>query len=150
MNNLVPYDPAKIAEAEKIVSAIPTDVNATKLIKYLLLVFEALSGLSVEFQRLFMIREVRKRLRLTVDETRIILSIVLKFQRDGQEQSIMPYSKMQRQHRYSAFIPDLVDIVDYNGHPVFLVKNAASLEPLEHVEVNGEVLSPPLQLGSLF
>jgi len=136
-----------IASAQGVIkyelSLIPTDMDKTELPRKLEPVLDKLARMDKAKAEAYLSYEIKSRFKLKredIDGYRDLLKARRKVEGGGTHSDSC---EAEPKYVYTALFDGLVDLVEHNGNPAFLVKEGDELSILSQIEKDGIVLIPP-------
>ncbi|MDP2886392.1 MAG: hypothetical protein Q8P51_15360 [Ignavibacteria bacterium] len=134
-------DPIEIAQ--EMINNIPTDEDHVKLVTQLTLVCRELALVDETTATFFILERIKPRFNLSQGEARLLLKPVRVFRKRYQLEKLHADQK-KTSHEFSSNFVGLVDVVEQDGKPAFLVKNSyGALSIEDKIELNDRRLVPP-------
>ena len=121
--------------------SIPADTPKTELAGRLIPFLQRLAQLDKPTAEAWISDKMKARFELNSRDLEAYRSMMKERHSDSDESS--DSGDDNNEATPCAIFPGLVDVVEHNGQPAFLVKEGEELKILETVEVDGEVCKPP-------
>jgi len=126
-------------------SLIPPDIDKTELPRRLESILKNLARLDKVKAEAYLSYEIKPRFKLKKEDIDGYRELVNKHRRGEAEASNIQTVKPNAKAVYIAFFDGLVDLVEHNGNPAFLIKEGDKLSILPQVERDGVLYIPPLK-----
>lgn len=124
-------------------SFIPPDTDKTDLPKRLEPILKKLAGMEKAKAEAYLRYEIKPRFELRNEDIDGYRDLVNKYRRGEVEANSIQTSHPDAEPVYTALFDGLVDLVEDNGSPAFLVKEGDKLSILAEVEKEGVLYIPP-------
>jgi DNA primase catalytic core len=125
------------------VSLTPKDTPKIRLPDRLKPVLKKLGCMDKARAEAYLSYEVKERFGLRHEDIDGYRDIVNGYRRESQEGPNVNTSRREAQRKYTADLDGLVDLVEHEGNPAFLVKDGDNLSVLPEVERDGFIYVPP-------
>jgi DNA primase catalytic core len=135
-------DSAKDILSHKI-SQIPKDTPKIELPKKLAPILEKLSEKDQAIQEAYLGYEIKERFKLNSRDLKAYQELIKSYQKRESKDSNDNKGGSKKDPGYIAIFEGLVDIVDYEGSPAFLVKDGNKLDIRLDTEIDGKTYNPP-------
>lgn len=124
-------------------STIGTDTDKTELPQRLEPILKKLARLEKAKAEAYLSYEVKPRFKLKKEDIDGYRELVNKYRRGETEAHSIQTSHLDAEPVYTALFDGLVDLVEHNGRPAFLIKERDKLSILTQVEREGVLYIPP-------
>lgn len=124
-------------------SLIPADTDKIALTRMLDPVLRQLARMEKVRAEAYLSYHIKPRFKLKKEDIDGYRELVNKYRRGEAEASSADVVSQDAEYAYAALFDGLVDLVEYNGEPAFLVKEGDELLLLSQVERNGVIYIPP-------
>jgi len=122
--------------------SIPADTPKTELPQKLEPFLRQLAQQSKPTAEAWLSGALKQRFGLNVQEVNAYRTVISDCRRESTASPVIEEDE-DGEARPCAIFPGLVDVVEHNGRPAFLVKEDEELRIVETADVNGEVVEPP-------
>ena len=123
---------------------IPTDIDRTELPKLLTPVLKTLATMNKATAEAYLNHEIKPRFKLKNVEIDGYRDLIKEYRNESNNTtSNKQVSKSDAQPNPTACFDGLIDLVEHNGNPVFLVKDGEELKIITQYEKDGRLYVPP-------
>jgi DNA primase catalytic core len=140
---------ALVASAADVVkhmlSQIAPDTNKTHLPSLLDPVFKKLARLERAKAEPYLKYEIKPRFGLTNPDIDAYRGLVNQYRKADSEPAKAQTSNHSSDTSYTAYFDGLIDIVEHNGDPAFLIREGDNLKVVSDIELDGVSYAPPVK-----
>ncbi|MEJ5377081.1 MAG: CHC2 zinc finger domain-containing protein [bacterium] len=124
-------------------SLIPPDTDKTALPQRLESILKQIAQMDEAKAEAYLSYEIKPRFKLKKDDVDAYRKIINKHRKTSSDQRETKSSNPKTEPLYTALFDGLIDLVEHNGNPAFLIKDGDKLSILPKVEREGVLYIPP-------